>query len=59
LNTETLVLTIPKDIAQGMGWGKGDDIAITIGGANRLVLSKIQSQEIAPDLKSEKGTVIP
>ena len=38
-------VAIPKAIADAMGWKKGDDISVTIGGKNKLELSKVEQDD--------------
>ncbi len=36
----TLIVTIPKRVAEAMGWNEGDDVQIQIAGRDVLRLSK-------------------
>ena len=36
----TLIVTIPKRVAEAMGWNEGDEIGIQIAGRDALGLSK-------------------
>ncbi|MCJ2532133.1 MAG: AbrB/MazE/SpoVT family DNA-binding domain-containing protein [Candidatus Thermoplasmatota archaeon] len=36
----TLIVTIPKRVAEAMGWSEGDDIQVQIAGRDVLRLSK-------------------
>ncbi len=36
----TLIVTIPKRVAEAMGWEAGDDLQIEIAGRNRLLIRR-------------------
>lgn len=36
----TLIVTIPKRVADAMGWEEGDDIEVKVGGKDVLRISK-------------------
>ena len=36
----TLIVTIPKRVAEAMGWGEGDEVQVRVAGRDVLRLSK-------------------
>ena len=45
----TLIVTIPKRVAEAMGWDEGDEVQVQVAGRDALRISKVDEENDQPN----------